>query len=240
MVKSLVRAFMLCLISMNIRTVKAQQQPGYSIVLGRTAFETTVAYPRPESFITATVKCNFDDWSMKVSWGDGNVESLTHSAVASLPGPATPAGTYPLYSSHAYSKAAPTPYTATAELWVHCVGGPAGHGSLVDKEDYKTVVFDRLPLNTLTPSSNSVKRGAKLDLKVETFADAPASGTRVDITDNKAGVFGNGALLVHADIPATSKTVSTTLTVSKTAPLGPVTLTATAGSQVTKVVQITP
>jgi hypothetical protein len=227
-------AFTMLALSMGAYT----QVDGYSIDLNRTNFETGVALPSPESFATVKVKCNFDDWSKTVEWGDGKTETLTHTVQASLPGPSTPAGTYPIYSTHSYGKAGT--YNASTKLVVHCVGGPPGPGGLVDKKSYTITVFDRLPLNSLTASSAVVKRGATVDVTAETFADAPASGTRVNLTANKPNVFGSGALSVNTDIPEHSKTTSATLKVSSTAPLGAVTVTATAGNQLNKNIRIVP
>jgi hypothetical protein len=211
---------------------------GFAINLNLTNFETGVARPLPESFATVTSGCNFDDWQKTVNWGDGNTETLTHTVQATLPGPATPAGTYPVYSAHSYARAGT--YTAIAQLIVHCVGAPAGPGGIVDRKSYSITVYDRLPLQTLAVSPGLVKRGGSVSVTAQTFADAPASGTRVDLTANKANVFGNGSLSVHSDIPTNSKTTTVTLTVSSTAPLGAVTITATAGSQLTKTITIAP
>jgi hypothetical protein len=233
-----VLAFAVALVGLSSTAVRAQVAV-FSIDLSLTNFETGVARPLPESFATAKVACNFDDWAKTVNWGDGNTEQLTHTVQATLPGPTTPAGTYPIYSAHAYAKAGT--YSATAQLNIHCSGDPPSHpGALRDTKSYTVTVFDRLPLNILTPSSTTVKRGSTVDFKAQTFADAPASGTRVDFTANQANVFGSGTLSVHSDIPTNSKTTTATLTVSPTARLGPVTVTATAGSSLTTTISIVP
>jgi len=220
-------------------TAARAQAPLFSIDLILTNNETGVARPLPESAATVKVLCNFDDWAKPIDWGDGASEQLMHTVQPSLPGPTTAAGTYPLYSAHSYARAGT--YTVKVQLYVHCSRDAASHpGALRDTKSYTVTVVDRLPLRLLTLSSATVKRGGKLDVTAETFADASASGTRVDFTDDKANVFGNGALSVHSDIPVGSKTTTTTLTASSSAPLGRVTLKATAGSSLTKTVDIVP
>lgn len=206
--------------------------------LNRKDFENGVVYPLPEFMLTAQVGCNFDDWKATVAWGDGSTETLTHNTKPTLPGNATKAGTYPWFSAHSYTRVGT--FTATTQLFVHCAGTRAVPASLVDSKSYTTTVYDRLPLMSLTPSATSVVRGASVVITVQTYADAPLSGTRVNFTTTVANVFGSGVLATYADIPAHARSTTTTLTVSPTASLGNVTITATAGNKLTKTIKIIP
>jgi hypothetical protein len=199
-------------------------------------FEKGVVYPMPQFMVTAQVGCNFDDWKVTVAWGDGPTETLTHNTPATLPGPTTKAGTYPWFSTHAYAQTGT--YPATAKLFVHCAG--PGTIGLEDSKSYTTTVYDRLPLMSLTSSAASVARGASVVITAQTYADAPPSGTRVYLTTTVANVFGPAALATYADISHRSRTTQATLTVLPTAPLGNVTITATAGNQLTKIIKIIP
>ena len=231
----------------------AQNLPGSSISMKLSAFETGLTLPQPQSFVNATVPCRFDDWKKTASWGDGSpTETLTHSVTASLPGPSTPDGSYPLYSNHSYSSAGS--YTVTLQLFVHCYGSTGGTG-LAAQNTYTVAVYDRLPLRAFILSSNKVKRGQGIRLSAETFADAPVSNTRVYFCSNKPRVFSESAkasmptaqcdisspsLLTYADIAHQSKMVTTTINVSPHAPLGTVTLTAAAGSAISKTLTVVP
>jgi len=231
-------ALMCALTLMAFSTVAVRaQSPGFSIDLNLTNFETGVSKPNPESFVTERIGCNFDNWQVAVNWGDGQPEHLTQSGHPT--GSSTLAGTYAGYSVHSYAKSGT--YSATAQLYIHCVGDPAGSpGAMRDTKSYAITVFDRLPLRILTLSSTTVKRGGTLDVTTETFADAPVTGTRVDFTAGTAGVFGSSKTLGYADILVNSKTTTKTLTVLPTAPLGSVAVTVTAGSSITKTVKIVP
>jgi hypothetical protein len=117
------------------------------------------------------------------------------------------------------------------------------HPGLVfaDKKTYSVKVWDRLPLASVTPSSKTVRRGDTLTLVAQTFADAPPSGTRVDFSTKEAGVFGAGKLALHSDIPPMNKkTPQTSLTVLPTAPVGDVTILATAGSKISTKIRVLP
>jgi hypothetical protein len=209
-----------------------------TVNLNRKDFENGVAYPSPEFMVTAQVGCNFDDWKVTVAWGDGITETLTHTVQPTLPGPTTKAGSYPWFSSHAYGQTAT--YTATAQLFVHCAGTSPGSLSLMDSKSWTTTVYDRLPLMSLSASAASIARGASVTMTSQTYADAPLSGTRVTLSTTVANVFGPGTLATNSVINAHSRTTTTTLSVSPTAPLGNVTITATAGNQLTKTVKIIP
>jgi hypothetical protein len=218
-------------------SLKAEPAPIFKLAainLNVTNFETGVKHPLPESFATATLNCQFDDWEKIIDWDDRTPpEKLTHTVGATLPGPSTPAGTYPIFSVHSYGTAGE--YSVTARIYVHCVKQTdPGHirptWGPEDEKSYKVNVYDRLPLKSLTPSSLTVKRGSSLILTVETYADAPPSNTRVNFSTDKPEVFGK-ELPAYRDIIAKSKSVSLTLTVSEKAPLGDVKIFAEAGSE---------
>jgi hypothetical protein len=214
--------------------------PPSSIDMNILNFETAVPRLLPESFISATMPVRFDNWSKTADWGDRTaLENLRHTVQPDLPGPSTSPGTYPLFTSHSYAAAGS--YTATLTLYVHEWKMQNPNLVFADKKTYNVKVWDRLPLDSVTPSSKTVRRGGTLTLVAQTFADAPPSGTRVDFSADKADVFGTGKLGLHSDIPPMNKkTPQTTLTVLPTAPLGDVTILATAGSTISTKIRVLP
>ncbi len=78
---TLCRAIM-TLVSASLLNAAFAQVPGFSIDLHQTNFEADVEHPLPETLVSATLQCNFDDWAKPINWGDGQTEYLTHTVQA--------------------------------------------------------------------------------------------------------------------------------------------------------------